>query len=283
VLPEGETVSDEALTMPVARLLKRLRLGRAVESVKLRLVHTRVLDVPVTFCVNMKNDPIQRNHRRGQFYEIKELAALRAIFPQGGVFVDIGANVGNHSLFAALFLKAAKVIPFEPNPLAYDLLIQNVLVNRLAAVVDLSRLGVGVGAERQSGFGMQRRERNLGGAKMLAGEGDLDVHSGDDLLDGLNPDVIKIDVEGMEMQVLSGLAKTIERSRPVMMVEVDNSVEGAFSDWVEAQGYSWISIQQRYRLNKNHLIADKARVEDLKAAYSASPTATSDELEHQEA
>lgn len=283
MLPEGETVSDEALTMPVARLLKRLRLGRAVESVKLRLVHTRVLDVPVTFCVNMKNDPIQRNHRRGQFYEIKELAALRAIFPQGGVFVDIGANVGNHSLFAALFLKAAKVIPFEPNPLAYDLLIQNVLVNRLAAVVDLSRLGVGVGAERQSGFGMQRRERNLGGAKMLAGEGDLDVHSGDDLLDGLNPDVIKIDVEGMEMQVLSGLAKTIERSRPVMMVEVDNSVEGAFSDWVEAQGYSWISIQQRYRLNKNHLIADKARVEDLKAAYSASPTATSDELEHQEA
>jgi hypothetical protein len=64
-------VNELALATPVARLLKRLRLGRAVESVKLRLVHTRVLDVPVTFCVNMKNDPIQRNHRRGQFYEIK--------------------------------------------------------------------------------------------------------------------------------------------------------------------------------------------------------------------
>ena len=34
----------------------------------------------------------------------------------GATFVDIGANVGNHSLFAATFLNAARVVPVEPNP-----------------------------------------------------------------------------------------------------------------------------------------------------------------------
>lgn len=253
----------------IKRLHKRLRLGRPVESVKLRLVHTRVLGDPVTFCVNMKNDPIQRNHRRGQFYEMSELSRLRRIFPEGGVFADIGANVGNHTLFAAKYLKASKVIPFEPNPLAFDLLIQNVLVNGLGDVVDTSRLGVGVSDAHTGGFAMQDRERNLGGAKMLEGEGDLEVYRGDDLLSDVTPDFIKIDVEGMEMKVLSGLDGVLARCRPVLMVEVDNTAEDDFMRWVEAAGYGVLSTHQRYRLNKNHLVADAGQLEALKAAYFA--------------
>ena len=59
---------------------------------------------------------------------------------------------------------------------------------------------------------MEKRERNLGGAKMLEGEGELEVFSADELLDGETPDMIKIDVEGMEMKVLKGLTKTLKRS-----------------------------------------------------------------------
>lgn len=263
----------------IKRLNKRLRLGRPVESVSLQLVHTRVLDEAVTFCVNMKNDPVQRNHRRGQFYEMSELTRLRTIFPEGGVFADIGANVGNHTLFAAKYLKASKVIPFEPNPKAFELLIQNVLVNGLADVVDLSMIGVGVSDEQSGGFAMQDRDRNLGGAKMLEGEGDLEVHRGDALLAEVTPDFIKIDVEGMEMKVLSGLSGVLERCRPVMMVEVDNDVEETFLSWVAEQGYAVLSTHQRYRLNKNHLICDAGRLADLQAAYGAEETAP--ELETQ--
>lgn len=263
----------------IKRLNKRLRLGRPVESVSLQLVHTRVLDEPVTFCVNMKNDPVQRNHRRGQFYEMSELTRLRTIFPEGGVFADIGANVGNHTLFAAKYLKASKVIPFEPNPKAFELLIQNVLVNGLADVVDLSMIGVGMSDEQSGGFAMQDRDRNLGGAKMLEGEGDLEVHRGDALLAEVTPDFIKIDVEGMEMKVLSGLSGVLERCRPVMMVEVDNDVEETFLAWVAEQGYAVLSTHQRYRLNKNHLICDAARLADLQTAYGAEETAP--ELEPQ--
>lgn len=252
----------------IRRLHKRLRLGRPVVSVKLRLVHTRVLDEPVTFCVNMQNDPVQRNHRRGQFYEMSELSKLRRIFTEGDVFVDVGANVGNHTLFAAKFLKAGKVIPFEPNPRAFSLLIQNVLVNGLADIVDMTKLGVGVSDVKTGGFAMQDRDRNLGGAKMLEGQGDLDVYPLDDLLGEETPDFIKIDVEGMELQVLAGMGDLLKRCRPVMMIEVDNTVEDTFMKWVAENGYGLINTHQRYRLNKNHLICDVNRLEELRKAFA---------------
>lgn len=267
----------------IKRIHKRLMLGRPVESVKLQLIHTRVLGEPVTFCVNMKNDPIQRNHRRGQFYEMSELARLRRIFPEGGVFVDIGANVGNHSLFAAKFLKASKVIPFEPNPRAFELLIQNMLVNGVGDIVDTTRLGVGLSDVHSEGFGMQDRERNLGAAKMIEGEGDLQVFSGSELLADETPDFIKIDVEGMEMRVLAGLEPLLERCRPIMMVEVDNSVEDAFKAWTVAQGYASLSVHERYRLNKNHLICDARQLDRLHAAYFVDEPANAERIKEETA
>ena len=251
------------MTPEVERINKRLRLGRPVTSRPVQLTTARIRDRRVIFCTDMENDPIQRNHRRGQFYEAKELAGLAELFPAGGTFVDIGANVGNHSLYAALFLGAARVIAFEPNPLAYRLLVQNVLVNGLEQVIDLSRLGVGVGAREEGGYSMERRRRNLGGAKMLPGEsGKLRVLPGDTLLEGEAPALIKIDVEGMEMAVLEGLKATLRQHRPVLLVEVDNENEAAFMEWAEAAGYDVARTVQRYRLNKNHLLTPRALAAD---------------------
>lgn len=241
----------------VERLLKRLRLGRPVTAENVTLIHTRVDDQPITFCVNMENDPIQRNHRRGTFYELKELRELQSVFPEGGTFVDIGANVGNHTLFAAKFLKAARVIPFEPNPKAYRLLVENVLLNGLADVVDLSHLGVGLSDKAEGGFAMQQKKRNLGSARMMPGEGDIAVFPADDLLAGETPAMIKIDVEGMELAVLGGLEQTIASHRPILLVEVDNENEDGFFAWAEGAGYVAQSTVQRYRLNKNHLMVPK--------------------------
>lgn len=246
------------MTPEVERIVKRLRLGRPVQSHALEMTHTRIGDKQVIFCTDMENDPIQRNHRRGNFYEAKELNGLKDLFPKGGTFVDIGANVGNHSLFAAMFLGAGRVVPFEPNPLAYRLLVQNILVNRLQDVFDLSMLGVGLSDEETGGYAMQEKERNLGGAKMLSGKGDLQVFRGDTLLKDTYPDMIKIDVEGMELSVLAGLGEVIAKHNPVLLVEVDNVNEEAFMQWVEDAGYDVAETVQRYRLNKNHLLKPKS-------------------------
>jgi FkbM family methyltransferase len=248
---------------------KKLAFGRVLESGPLSLIHCEVLGQPVSFCVNKEKDPIQRSHRRGTFYELNELEALLPLFPKGGTFVDIGANVGNHSLFAGLFLQAGKIIPFEPNRLAYDLLINNMLVNGLRERVDLSKLGVGLSDEQSGGFAMEKRRRNLGGAKMLAGQGKLEVYRADDLLRDVEPDFIKIDVEGMEIKVLSGLSGVLERCRPIIMIEVDNENETDFQSWVKDAGYVSLNVYQRYRSNKNHLIVDKEQLGALKARFSA--------------
>lgn len=206
------------------------------------------------FAVDMENDPIQRNHRLGRFYEQKELRLIGRWFPKGGVFVDIGANVGNHSLYVARFLQPAAVIPFEPNPLAFNLLRANVHLNGFTDQFDLRHLGLGVSSKPASGYAMQKRTKNLGGAKMLEGKGDIEVRPGDDMLRGVAPSMIKIDVEGMEMDVLSGLEATVATHKPTIMVEVDDKNAEAFSDWATDRGYKIQRRFRHYKTNENYFI-----------------------------
>jgi FkbM family methyltransferase len=212
----------------------------------------------VVFCTRDVPDPILRNHKDGQFYEAKDLRALRPYFAKGGVFVDIGANVGNHSLFAALYLGAATVVPVEPNPLSYTLLLANVMANGLLAKFDLRGLGVGASDRAAGGFAMEVRTKNVGAARMLPGEGDIEVRRGDDILADLVPAMIKIDVEGMEMDVLAGLQDTVTAHHPTMLVEVDTRNDDAFLAWVAAHGYTVAQVFIRYKSNKNYLITAAA-------------------------
>ena len=217
---------------------------------------------------NAAEDHIQKLlMQTGRPYELGMLQDMHARLAPGDLVLDIGANVGNHTLYAALFLKAAQVIPIEPNPVAYRLLVQNVLVNRLSDVVDLSRLGVGVSDKRAGGYAMEPRRTNLGAAKMLDGAGEIEVWPAAELLDGVAPDLVKIDVEGMEMLVLSGLEPVLAAHRPVVLVEVQLENEAAFFDWLAAQGYGVVATHQRYKENRNQLIAEAGRVEALKAAW----------------
>lgn len=242
------------MTPEVQRIQKRIRLGRPVSSNKTTVTQARYKDQRITFCTDMKHDPIQRNHRKGRFYEQSDLELLKDVFTPGGTFIDIGANVGNHSLFAAMVLGATRVVPFEPNPKAYRLLVQNVLANRLEDTIDLSRLGVGLSNETSGGFKMQSRERNLGAAKIeKEAGGALQVFVADDLLAEETPEMIKIDVEGMELSVLKGLEATINRTQPTLMVEVDIENEDAFQSWLKDQGYGITSTVQRYKQNRNHI------------------------------
>ncbi|KIC49195.1 methyltransferase [Tateyamaria sp. ANG-S1] len=243
------------MTPDIQRILKRLRLGRPIQAENVQLTHTSFRDRRLVFCTNMENDPIQRKHRKGSFYELAELTAMEETFPDGGTFVDIGANVGNHTLFAAAFLNAARVIPIEPNPLAYRLLIQNVLLNRLDDIVDLSHLGVGLSDSADSGYAVQKRTRNLGAAQLTkTGKGRLAVHPADDLLKEETPDFIKIDVEGMELKVLNGLKETATRCKPSLLVEVDLENDTAFHGWCKDMGYAVASSTQRYRKNRNYML-----------------------------
>lgn len=233
---------------------KRIARDWSVPFSGVNVTASRIHGKRVNFCTNRHHDPIQDRNRGGQFYEAEELEVLLRYFPLGGTFVDIGANIGNHTLFFALFGHPRKIIPFEPNPLACELLLANVAVNDIGAVTDVSHIGCGLSDREGQGFGMQSRVRNLGGAKMLENQGDIVTHTGDALLAGTMPALIKIDVEGMEMQVLKGLDLTIGRAKPVLFVEVDRRSEKAFRDWLEKGHYKIERVFQRYAANRNYLL-----------------------------
>ena len=243
----------------LSALLNSIECGAAVTIPGIDYVRTLVHGEVLHFAVSQRRDVIQNVHRRGHFYEEKELALIRSVLPVGGVFLDIGANVGNHAIYVAKFLHAARVVAIEPNPEACRYLIANVLMNGLERKFDLKRLGVGLSDEPGQGFSLAVPPTNMGGAQMKHDGGALRVEKGDDLLEGISPNFVKIDVEGMEMKVLSGLSKTINRSRPALLVEVDNENADAFHSWAELNAYKVRARNRRYRSNENFLLVPRRR------------------------
>jgi FkbM family methyltransferase len=212
----------------------------------------------IRFFVVDAEDEIQKCHYAGHFYEVEELGIIRSYWRHDGIYVDIGANVGNHIVYVSKFLDASQIIVFEPNPAAIDILRMNLLLNQCTNV-DLSYAGIGLGAETSF---MRVAEvpyaHNLGGASLLPdSNGNVRCVSGDSLLLNKNVSFFKIDVEGMEMDILKGLDGTIRTWRPNMFIEVFERNCEAFSSWCEDTGYQMVDRFQRYYHVFNFMVVPK--------------------------
>jgi FkbM family methyltransferase len=215
----------------------------------------------IRFFVTNPRDVIQSAHWQGRFYENEELEIISAFFPHGGVYADIGANVGNHTIFVCKFLHPSQAIVIEPNPPAIEILKINLLLNGLQDMVDMSWLGVGL-AERPHKATAFIPPNNLGGTRMNIRHDDdstaehdgLTLVPGDDIFLQRRVDFIKMDIEGMELMALSGLAATIARWRPVMFIEVDKQNYAKFGDWLTRNDYRAEREYQRYPQNTNYLV-----------------------------
>lgn len=228
-----------------------------------QIVRSVIHGQPVQFFIADPRDTIQKVHATGQFYEAEELEIIRQWCPPGAVFCDIGSNVGNHAIYALKYLHAARVILCEPNPLAIEILLTNLGLNGLLDRCDRSKLGYGLSDRNEDGLVIKARRRNLGGGRIQeaadaeAAPGSITLRRGDELLADITPDFVKIDVEGMEMSVLSGLSGLLERCRPVFFVEVDNANRAAFKTWAEDHGYALRARFRRCRANENLLVAPR--------------------------
>lgn len=209
----------------------------------------------VRFFVADERDVIQQHHAIGQFYEVEELRIIAKFLAPGGVFVDIGANVGNHALYVGTYLHPRQIVVFEPNPPAIAILRLNLALNGLQRVVDLTHLGTGL-ADVPSRAQIRVPDGNLGGSWFAPSQDDgaLALIRGDDALAQRRVDFLKIDVEGMEMQVLAGLQQTIATWRPPVFIEIENRNAEAFQAWTARQGYRIERRFRRYEVNENYLI-----------------------------
>jgi len=211
-----------------------------------------------SFFVDQADDSVQVFHTVGRFYESAELETLRAHLPPGASILDVGAHVGNHTVFFERVMHAGRVVPIEPSPRAQFLLRTNCALNQLHNV-DLSHLGVALGSRRSTGTLIPGEWFNSGGNSIRPGYGPIAIVRGDDLFAREHFDLIKIDVEGMELEVLEGLARTIARCRPLMFIEVKDQHRDRFLETLDLERFQIRWQGQMYPQITNYLISPPAQ------------------------
>lgn len=164
--------------------------------------------------------------RTRQFYEARLLATVQGLglIRPGATVCDIGANIGNASVFFGKVLGAERVVAFEPLPQAYTTLRRNLDLNGLTDALAYRCMA---GAQSGRGDIARFNPRNLGATSFVpSAEGPVPMVALDDLieaeeLDGLS--FIKIDVEGMHQEVLQGAQKVIATHKPAIWVALTDA------------------------------------------------------------
>ena len=134
---------------------------------------------------------------------------------------DIGANIGDHAVYFATHSKA-NIFSFEPMPVTFEMLKKNIEQNDISDRVKLFNCALGA---EDSSAKMQIVTDNMG-ACSISNEGTENVQV--KRLDNMNlplPDLVKIDVEGYELEVLKGMERTLRESSPVLWIEIFEDTE----------------------------------------------------------
>jgi FkbM family methyltransferase len=153
-----------------------------------------------------------------------EYEAFRAAASPGGVALDVGANVGAYALLFGRWVRpGGRVYAFEPAPDAFDGLERHVELNHLTDVVTPVRAAVSdrSGSAALLADGVAGTNRLASASESSANR--VETVSIDDFCarEGVVPTLIKIDVEGAELDVLRGARETIRRGGDALALFVE--------------------------------------------------------------
>lgn len=184
------------------------------------------------------------------FYERQELLTtfqyLKAQNLINGLAADIGANIGNHSLFFRNYYP--QVFSFEPNPRTYKVLSLNAEL-----LQDITCFNIGLSDSKRAAF-LNINAGNVGGSHLSSDESyrastqqEIKLDTLDNISEsfGGRLGLVKIDVEGHELAVLKGGAKLLKRDKPVILFEqqIENFVDGKSPvyEYLKSIGYTKFS------------------------------------------
>ncbi|MBO3460286.1 FkbM family methyltransferase [Aetokthonos hydrillicola Thurmond2011] len=156
----------------------------------------------------------------------KNILEIIKQIPQGSIFIDIGANIGFYSIFAATIVgESGRVLCFEPSPREFRRLLKNIQLNHSINLLPYNiALSDYVGESKffiaESHTGLNSCSPEIKDKKTCIS---VPVCTGDILLQSLDSNtkkLIKIDVEGLEFSVLSGMVNIL-RQRNILAVVVE--------------------------------------------------------------
>lgn len=169
----------------------------------------------------------------GEWAESEISLLLQLVTPQT-IFVDIGANIGTHTV--AIAPHVSHVVAFEPQPRVFQVLCANVVANQLANVTTKSEA---IGDEHRMVYvpplNFDAPANNVGAARISDTGIPAMMATVDDFCMG-GCDLVKMDIEGHELKALHGAEQTIARFRPVMYLEHHENKEQVEA-WLRERGY----------------------------------------------
>ena len=194
------------------------------------------------------------------------------------VFYDIGSNIGVYSLLASQY-SGAKTISFEMEPINCSIQHQNIHSNNLQNLITLIPIALSNKNSIRNVFfkdispgdalhsldepspALDKKRKNLTIASSLL------TFSLDYLVDNFSlpkPDIIKLDVDGIELLILEGASKTLTNAKKIM-VEVDQHNEVNIINYLSRQGFSHFKKYQSHNfLESNYnILFTKGESEEL--------------------
>jgi FkbM family methyltransferase len=179
---------------------------------------------------------------------------LRGLIPETGLALDVGAHGGQFARLLAGVVPRGQVLAFEPSSYARSVLKPALRIRR---VQNVKVYPLALGAERGSAVlrTPMKRRGEMGYGLAHLGDGDqhaevtetIRVTTLDAFAESLplaRLDFIKADIEGFEAEMVAGGRRTIERFRPLMLLEMDprhlaraGTTLAAFWDMLTTMGY----------------------------------------------
>jgi FkbM family methyltransferase len=194
-----------------------------------------------------------------------------------GLVIDVGANMGVHTVPLAkeLARQGRQMLSFEPQPVIFQQLCANLALNGLMNVRALPYACGSTPGVVTFSAPDYRQEGNFGGVSMSTQGGISAVvtapcHTLDEIVGEALVALIKIDVEGFELEVLKGAKSLIARSQPALFVENDRLEKSeALIQWLLDHDYqlywhtSTIYNPNNYRGNKENIFGNLGSVNML--------------------
>ncbi|EGJ2903968.1 FkbM family methyltransferase, partial [Campylobacter lari] len=154
-------------------------------------------------------------------YEYEMLQDILGKAKKDAIIVDIGSNIGNHSLYLAAH--GFDIYAFEANLELCNILKVSIELNGFRK---LKLHEFGLSDKKETAILDNLNAENLGGQSLkIKDSGDIVLYPLDDIKFEKDISVLKIDVEGMEAKVLNGAINTIKKHRPFLYIEAINNIE----------------------------------------------------------
>lgn len=192
------------------------------------------------FVPNYPFDAIQKIIvNSNNFYEQDILEDLNQFLPSNAIICDIGANIGNHTLYWLFNHKADFIYCFEPRLETFNILEKNIEINQVKDKTQCFNFAL---SDNSTKLSVQSFSQDNIGANFYCKNpvGNIKALPLDEIEINKKIDFMKIDVEGMEIDVLAGAENTIKKYTPVIFIEIFYENYHKVNYLLEKLGYSMI-------------------------------------------